>query len=305
VLAEVAHALTACARPGDLVGRIGGEEFGWLLPETDAEGAFAAAERGRAAVAALRFAEVGAITVSAGVCDLARAGGDVTAMAELADGALYWAKAEGRDRCCLYSPEVVHELSAHERAERLERGRALAALKALARAVDAKDHSTHLHSERVAALACAVAERLGWPAHRVALLHESALLHDVGKIGVPDAVLFAPGPVRGADLAQLRMHAALGGDISGEALTPEQAAWVRSHHERWDGDGYPDGLAGEDIPEGARILALADAWDAMTVARHYGRTLPAAEAAAEIRRCSGAQFWPAGAAALDEVLGIP
>ncbi len=232
------------------------------------------------------------------MCDLARARGSGQALVDLADGALYWAKATGRDRAILYSPEVVNELSAEERAERLERSRQLSALRALARAVDARDHSTREHSERVAALACNIAGRMGWGPERLALLREAALLHDVGKIGVPDAILFKPGRPSREEWAQLRLHAALGGDIVDEALTHEQAAWVRHHHERWDGRGYPDGLAGPRIPEGARIMALADAWDAMTAARPYGRVLTVDEALDEVRTGAGTQFCPHASEAL-------
>jgi diguanylate cyclase (GGDEF)-like protein/PAS domain S-box-containing protein/putative nucleotidyltransferase with HDIG domain len=298
VLVEVAERLAACARPEDLVARIGGEEFAWLLPEADGPGALDAAERARAAVATGAPGGVADLTTSAGICDLERARGSAQAMVDLADGALYWAKATGRDRAVLYSPEVVRELSAEERAERLERSRELSALRALARAVDARDHSTREHSERVAGLACRLAASMGWPEARVALMRDAALLHDVGKIGVPDAILFKPGRPTEAEWAQLRLHATLGAEIVDEALSAEQAAWVRHHHERWDGLGYPDGLAREAIPEGARILALADAWDAMTAARPYGEVLSTEAALAEVREGEGVQFCPHASTAL-------
>ena len=96
-------------------------------------------------------------------------------------------------------------------------------------------------------------------------------MHDVGKIGVPDAVLFKAGPLTKTEYEQVVSHASLGAQIVSGALSEEQGTWVRGHHERWDGAGYPDGLAGDEIPEGARILALADSWDVMTVARNYSR----------------------------------
>ncbi|MGD9571477.1 MAG: diguanylate cyclase [Thermoleophilia bacterium] len=163
VLVEVARRLTGLARAEDVIGRVGGEEFALILPESDAMAAYAAAERARRAIAATPFGEVGPLTASIGICDLAHAttSGELL---RLADGALYWAKAHGRDVTYLYSPDVVHELSAEERAERLERAQALAALRALARAVDAKDRSTREHSTRVAALAHALAVRRGWSA---------------------------------------------------------------------------------------------------------------------------------------------
>jgi diguanylate cyclase (GGDEF)-like protein len=137
VLVQVAERLRDVARDDDVVARIGGEEFGWILRGTDAAGALAAAERAREAISA-PMDEVGMLTASAGVCDLAAAR-DASELFELADGALYWAKAHGRDVSIRYAPDVVTDLSAEERAQRLERVRALAGLRALARAVDAKD----------------------------------------------------------------------------------------------------------------------------------------------------------------------
>ena len=118
-------------------------------------------------------------------------------------------------------------------------------------------------------------------------------MHDVGKIGVPDAILFKPGRLSPEEYEQVKEHAELGARIVAEALTPEQVSWVRSHHERWGGGGYPAGLMAERIPEGARIMALADAWDVMTSNRPYraGVATPA-EAIAECRAAAGDQFWP-------------
>jgi HD-GYP domain-containing protein (c-di-GMP phosphodiesterase class II) len=133
-------------------------------------------------------------------------------------------------------------------------------------------------------------------------------VHDVGKIAVPDAILFKPDQLTRDEFRRVRAHAALGAEIVADVLSPAQVAWVRGHHERWDGRGYPDGLAGDGIPEGARILTLADAWDVMTSQRPYGVPLSREDALAECRRCSGAQFWPAVVAALERTLaegGLP
>jgi HD-GYP domain-containing protein (c-di-GMP phosphodiesterase class II) len=120
----------------------------------------------------------------------------------------------------------------------------------------------------------------------------------VGKIAIPDSILSKPGRLREDEFAVVRTHAAIGAEMLTDVLSPEQVAWVRGHHERWDGRGYPDGLRGEEIPEGARVLALADAWDVMTSQRSYTSALAVEEAAAEVRECSGTQFCPAAAEAL-------
>jgi|GEM_PF-924321 len=300
VLAETARRMSAAARDGEVVARIGGDELALLMPGVGGDAAHAAAERVRRAVVVAPFPDAGAMTLSAGVCDLSQAG-DPEELLRLADGALYWAKAHGRDACIRYSPQVVEELSATERADRLEHARALAALGALAKAIDAKDPATIRHSERVAALACELAVESGWSATDVARLHDAAVVHDVGKIGVPDAILSKPSRLTPDEYEVIKRHADLGARIVAGMLDPEQTAWVRGHHERHDGRGYPDGLAGDRIDEGARLLALADAWDAMTGARVYSAPMTGADALAEVRRGDGRQFHPDAVAALERV----
>ncbi|HJZ62060.1 MAG TPA: diguanylate cyclase [Miltoncostaeaceae bacterium] len=301
VLAEAARRIAREARFGELVARIGGEEFAWILPGSDGLNAWTAAERVRRAMAARPFEGVGELSVSAGVCDLAQADGSADTLLRLADGALYWAKANGRDQTVSYSPDVVEELSVEQRAFRLANAQAVTALRALARAVDAKDPSTARHSERVAAMAVRLAHALGWSGERMAELSEAALLHDVGKIGVPDAVLFKPGRLTPSEVDAIRVHAALSAEIVSDVLADEQVAWVRAHHERWEGDGYPDGLSGDEIPDGARILAVADAWDAMTSVRVYGEPRTASEAMEEFARSAGSQFAPEVVAVLERL----
>lgn len=290
VLVEVTRRLREQARASDVLGRVGGEEIAWLMPETGAMEAWQAVDRARQAISGTPLERVGAVTVSAGVCDLERAG-SAPELARLAEGALYWAKQHGRDVAFLYSPAVVEELSAQDRAERLHRLQALQSIRVLARAVDAKDPLTLEHSERVADVAVAIAAAMGWGSERLARLREAGLVHDVGKIGIRDRILFKPGRLTPAEYGEIVRHAEIGAEMLGDVLTPEQVAWVRGHHERWDGTGYPDRLAGRAIPDGARVLTLADAWDVMTSGRSYHEPLTAEEALAECERCAGAQFW--------------
>lgn len=308
VLQRAAEVLRAETRAGELVARVGGEEFAMLLPGADGEEAYRAAERVRRAVAGASFPEVGAMTMSAGVSDLSQ-GRDPDTLYRLADAALYRAKHGGRDMVARYSPGDA--APAPERGdatagagERGERRQAMVSMRLLARVVDAKHPSTRRHSERVADLTAQLATELGWAPERVAVLREAALLHDVGKIGVPEELLGSPRLLAPEEMERMRDHPALGARILAEALGPEQVAWVRGHHERWDGAGYPDGLQAEDCPEGARILALAEAWDAMTSDRPYSTTPRThAEALAECRAQSGRQFWPPAVEALERVRG--
>lgn len=301
VLVEAARILSARAREGDVIARVGGEEFAWLMPETDDLSAWQAADRAREAIAQTRFTTVERISVSGGVCSLSEAG-DGERLFALADGALYWAKHHGRDVVVRYTPEVVEVLSAEDQAIRLGRQQAVQGIRVLARAVDAKDSSTRRHSERVAELSVALAGELGWPAERRARLREAAVVHDVGKIGVPDAILLKPGRLTPNEYETVKMHAALGAEMVNDILDAEQVTWVRAHHERHDGGGYPDGLAREEVPDGARLIAVADAWDVMTTSRPYRLPSGHDEALEECRRVAGSHFHPVAVAALEALM---
>ncbi len=296
LLRTVAHVLRDMSRTEDAIGRIGGDEFAVLMPETDERDALRALERVRRRIAA----DTGQ-TISVGVCGVEHAG-DVDGLLRRADCALYWSKANGRDLGSVFEPEVMEDPSADDRARALARSQALAGLRALAAAIDAKDASTQQHAERVARLSAQLAERLGWSPERVALVHEAGLVHDVGKIGVPDAVLFKPDRLGVDEFEQIKAHAALGAQIVESVLTLEQVSWVRSHHERPDGGGYPDGLDAESLPDGAAIITVADAFDAMTTARPYGEPRTPAEALAECETLTGRQFLAAPVSALASIV---
>jgi diguanylate cyclase (GGDEF)-like protein len=296
-LMQAASLLEEGARAGDVLGRIGGDEFALLLPETTAERALPIAERWAAEFRAAPVGVAAHLTMSAGVCDLRHAANSKELL-QLADGALYWAKNQGRDTVVVYSPQVVYELSDTDRADRLQRSQSLMSIRSLAHSIDAKDSPNEDHSERVAAFVRRLAESAGWPPVPVAQLAEAARIHDVGKICIPEEILLKHGSLTDAEFELVKAHAALGGQIARDALSDDQALWIEQHHERFDGTGYPNGLSGSKISEGAALLALADSWDVMTTVRSYSPAKSEAEALAECISLAGSQFSPTACKAL-------
>ena len=299
VLRAVARAIEARMRAEDVLARVGGEEFALILPEADAATALEVAERTREAIASINEPGLPGVTASVGVADLSDAA-DPSGLFSAADKAMYFAKRSGRNRVCRFRPEMLDP--ATDGAANPPPAATIAGVRALAMAVEARDPATGRHAERVADLAGRVAAILGWSSPGIAELRQAALLHDVGKIGVPDTLLLKPGPLTAEEFDLVKTHAALGAGILAEVIGPEPTAWVRHHHERWDGGGYPDGLAGEQIPEGACVIAVADAFDVMVSGRAYAGPRSANEALAEIRSLGGGQFSPRAAAALEAAL---
>lgn len=167
------------------------------------------------------------------------------------------------------------------------------ALVALADSIDKRDQYTYQHSQRVAVLATEIAERLGLPAREVDLIAAAARVHDLGKIATDNRVLFKQSSLTADERRLIEAHPAEGGELAGRfSMFRQGRRFIRHHHERWDGKGYPDGLAGEDIPVGARIIAVADSYDAMTSDRPYRKALPHEVAVIELRRSAGQQFDP-------------
>jgi putative nucleotidyltransferase with HDIG domain len=163
----------------------------------------------------------------------------------------------------------------------------------LASAVDAKDAYTHGHSQRVAKYSSTLGRALGFDDREIERLELSAILHDVGKIGVPEAILNKPDRLTAAEMAVMRTHPEKGAEIlSTIRAMRDIVPGVLHHHERFDGCGYPSGLKGENIPLQARIILISDTFDAMTSTRPYRKALPVQAAIDEIRKCSGTQFDP-------------
>jgi len=303
-LVAVARALRAQTRYADVAARYGGDEFALILPETDLDEALALAERIRGEVARLTVAHgthALHVTASIGVAVMPNHANAREDLIGAADSASYAAKRAGGDgvrqaeRGALPRDPVAL-------AARLDDAN-LATVEALAAMVDAKDAYTRGHSGRVAAYAAAIAAALGLPPEDVARIHQAGILHDVGKIGVPDAILLKPDKLTEAEFEIIKEHPVIGERVlRGLPFLQEILPAVRHHHERWDGGGYPDGLAGAAIPPDAAILAVADSFDAMTSSRTYRPALLATEAIRRIREGAGAQYDTRIVAAFDRAV---
>ena len=288
VLSQVAGKL----RQGGEAFRLGGDEFALLLVEHDEGAALAAADSIIERIGALDLDHIGSVTVSAGLATFPVQGHGRDELIRLADSALYWAKEHGKNRVRLYRPDVV-ELA---ELKRLASGPDLAAryraAASLAKAVDARDTYTGSHSERVSELAARVASRIGLDAEQVELTRLAGSLHDLGKLAIPEEILRKPGELTDSERLVLERHPMIGFRMLDSLGVDPVAHVVLHHHERWDGAGYPDGLRGDAIPLGARIIFVADAYDAMTSDRVYRAKRSPEEAIAELERCSGTQLDP-------------
>ncbi len=193
----------------------------------------------------------------------------------------------------------IRSARANELAAEKIHGQSIETIESLVRAVDAKDSYTNGHSVRVATYAKQISELLGYDADQADAIYYTALLHDVGKIGVDDAILRKPGRLTDEEFAAIKAHTVIGAQILSRITSmPDLQYGALYHHERWDGKGYPKGLQGEEIPEPARIIAVADAYDAMTSNRSYRNALSQSRVHDEIANGIGKQFWPPAARAM-------
>jgi diguanylate cyclase (GGDEF)-like protein len=302
-LRAFARTISTSLRASDIAGRVGGDEFMVAMHGTSVVEAQEVVARLRAALAAITVGPTReTLTISAGIAMYPRAAEYQADLMRFADGAMYWSKSRGRDRVSVYAPDSGEALSPEEKAEHAQRSSLIRTVHALARAVDAKDGYTHMHSQRVAFYAATLALSLGLDSERVEMIRTAGVLHDVGKIGIPDRILLKPGRLEPDEAAEMRRHSELGRDIIAGAGMTEIAEWVCRLHERFDGCGYPFGVAGEEIPLESRILAVADALEAMTYARVYRPALPLEDALAELEEAAGSQFDPLVATQLVELV---
>ena len=306
VLEDIAGVLRENIRASDLVGRYGGEEFVILFPETTVDEATAVAEKLRMLVSKRRF-DVGeeedlSVTVSIG---LAGGHGQPLRVDDLlrdADAAMYAAKSLGRNQTYVFA-EVDDDSARIPRAPISAAGRAAAAEvanrgrhaaeAALASVIMPLPHYRGRPSSLIATIAVEVARKLELPDAEVERIRVAALLHDIGKVGVPDEILEKPGPLSPDEWQSVVQHPRIGQEILNRvAAVKDAAAIILHHHERYSGHGYPHGLRGSDIPLGARVVAIADAYDAMLSDRPYRKAIGHEAAVLELRDKAGTQFDP-------------
>ncbi len=301
ILREVGRRFRTTLRTQDLVGRYGGEEFAILLAETDIEEASQIAERLRVAINAepCLWQEDGQaplpipVTTSIGVAVYSLHGTTRELLITSADQAMYRAKKTGRNRVCI--ADLGKDTMEQENPSPSDRRICeVEAIQALTAAASAHDGGTHDHAQRMIQLAEETARYLGRSEEEVHLIRLAALLHDIGKIGIPDAILHKPGPLTSDEWAIMRSHPEIGRTILEQTggILRLLSNIVVAHHERWDGTGYPAQLSGDTIPLGARILSVVDSYDAMISQRAYREPRPIEEAKAELQRCAGSQFDP-------------
>lgn len=291
-LRRVAQVLGGHKREVDFAARVGGEEFALVLPDTTQDDAFVLAERLRCALRDEFLVDSVPITISFGLATHPSHGQTAASLLRAADEALYAAKGNGRNRTVRHSPMLQALPDAGAGTRDIEGERFLAVVLDLAEAVDLRFSGSARHSETVGRYAEMMARELGLPQSRATRVRLAGMLHDVGKVGVPDVILRKPGKLTEQELSIIRRHPELGAQILEHASLVDIRDWVGAHHERPDARGYPHGLSGDEIPLEARILAVADAYEAMTSDRAYRRSIGQAAACAELQRCAGTQFDP-------------
>jgi diguanylate cyclase (GGDEF)-like protein/putative nucleotidyltransferase with HDIG domain len=310
-LRKFASLLESGKRRIDASARMGGEEFALLLPETDEHGAYVIAERLRHAVRDAFAPDQLPLTVSFGVAAYPNHGATGDQLLQAADQALYVAKELGRDRTAIYRAEVTAQMLSLKDRTAMRADGYLSAMLVLAEAVDLRDGGASTHSETVGRYAELIAAELGLDEDRVQRVKLAGILHDIGKVGVPDDVLQKAGPLDDNEREEIQKHCELGSRLLNGAGLEDIAGWVLSSHERPDGRGYPGGLSGAEIPPESRILAVADAYEAMVADRCYRPGIGADRARAELENGVGTQFDPLVVAAFlqcleraDRALGV-
>jgi diguanylate cyclase (GGDEF)-like protein/putative nucleotidyltransferase with HDIG domain len=290
VLRRVGATIGSTKRSWDIAARIGGEEFAVLAPDTDEHGAYVLAERLRLEIEqTFEPAGSGQLTGSFGIVSFPIHGQTGQALLQAADQALYAAKRLGRNRAVISSAEVPGILARAPRGHE-DAHVELATLLSLAEALDVRDSGSATHCQRVGRYAELIARELGLEPDVVERVRIAGILHDVGRVGVPDELLRKTGPLTDDDWGWMRSHPAVGARMVETTDFGDIGAWILAHHERPDGKGYPAGSGAGEVPLEASILAVADAYEAMTAERPYRPALDPVAASEELRRGAGRQF---------------
>jgi diguanylate cyclase (GGDEF)-like protein/putative nucleotidyltransferase with HDIG domain len=301
-LQRVAQLLCEGKRQIDTVARVGGEEFSLILPDTGRHGALALSERLRRALHDEFASNPTPLTISFGLSVYPEHGETAAALLHAADQALYGAKQSGRNRTVAHSAALRLELRIPSDVHDIGGERFIMAVLNFAEAVDLRFSGSARHSETVGRYAEMMARELGLPERRVSRIRLAGILHDIGKAGVPNSILHKPGPLTEEEYELVKRHPELGAQMIEHISLSDVREWVATHHERPDGLGYPHGLSGSAIALEARIVAVADAYEAMTSDRPYRDSIGYEAALAELRRCAGTQFDTVVVGALIDVL---
>ena len=307
-LKKLAECMASQKRTPDILARYGGDEFVILMPETKARDAAVLLERIRAKVQKIQVAENISMTISCGIAQgLPDQNDSSSEIIRRADLALYEAKSAGRNCVKIWDKTMsrilrssdievqkIRELKRRiaglsEHAEKMF----MQSIWGLVQALEAKDPYAKKHSENVTRYALGIAETIRMGSKQLEVIRRAAMIHDIGKIGIPDAVLSRPGTLTPHERKIIEQHPLIAVRILDKmSFLEQEIAIVRSHHEKWNGQGYPDGLANSAIPMGARILAVADTFDALTSTRSYHNPRPVAEAVKILVDSSGYDFDP-------------
>jgi diguanylate cyclase (GGDEF)-like protein/putative nucleotidyltransferase with HDIG domain len=292
ILELVGKLINKAIRNTDLAFRYGGDEFAVILPQSASNDAIVVAERVRGRIASEMSKKDIRISASLGLASWPNDGVTTEELVNAADRALYYAKETGGNMTCIASkmlPSLAETANNRTTTER----EVLSIIYNLAATIEARGSYTYGHSRKVSGYAVALAEAVGLPSEKVTVISTAALLHDIGKVGIPDEVLNKAGKLEAEAWELIKSHPKLSATIASHVVSLIACLpAILHHHERWDGDGYPDGLEGEAIPIEARILALADAFDAMTSSRPYRGKLSYKKVLQELKHCAGTQFDP-------------